>query len=236
MDNREIATWKSTVEIFGKYTQIFTKITFNKDVIKSIENNKRLKRSLKSILRKYEREEIANCICCSFSLLYNKNTSTLKGAIISEERVCKDEKEANSVVKDQEKVVKSIVKLLKTVKRIDNRKVRRSITRIFKNDRRVQIHTRFVLSTREYYEVKEQYQEINNFILELVSDYKYERNENLMFRWKLIYEAPFGCEISLFSFIDVKSYNKRLAIVNKHKQVVKLAEKFWKNEKEEVKS
>lgn len=57
-----------------------------------------------------------------------------------------------------------------------------------------------------------------------------------MFRQKWIYEAPFVYEISLFSFIDVKSYNKRLAIVNKHKRVVRLAEKFWKNEKEEVKS
>lgn len=114
---------------------------------------------------------------------------------------------------------------------MDSSEVRRSITNIFKNDKRVQVYTRFVLSTREYYEVKEQYEEINNFILELASDYKHEKNENLMFKWEWIYEAPFGCEISLVSFIDVKSYNKRLVIVNKHKRVIKLVEKLcqkWK--------
>lgn len=106
--------------------------------------------------------------------------------------------------------------------------MRRSITRIFKNGRRFQVNTRIILSTREYYEAKEQYEEINNFILELVSDYKHEKNENLVFKWKWIYEAPFGCEISLVSFIDVKSYNKRLVIVNKHKRIVKLVEKLCK--------
>lgn len=114
---------------------------------------------------------------------------------------------------------------------LNSRKVIPSITQILKNDRRFQVNTRIVLSTRDYYEIIENFQNVNNFILELVSDYEYERNENLMFRWKGIYEAPFGCEISLFSFIDVKSYNKRLTIVNKHKRVVKLAEKTlaeWK--------
>lgn len=225
MDNREIATWKSTVEIFGKYTQIFTKITFNKDVIKSIENNKRLKRSLKSILRKYEREEIANCICCGFSLLYNKNTSMLKGAIISEERVCKDEKEANSVVKDQEKVAKSIVRLLNK-KMLDSNKAIRSTTRIFKNDRNFQVCTKILLPLRERSIIQDKYIRIENFVFELTCDYKYERDERLVFKCEYLCEVPFGRKINLISFVDKKLYNKRLSIVNKHKRIVKMVEKI----------
>ena len=225
MDNREIATWKSTVEIFGKYTQIFTKITFNKDVIKSIENNKRLKRSLKSILRKYEREEIANCICCGFSLLYNKNASMLKGAIISEERVCKDEKEANSVVKDQEKVVKSIMRLLNK-KMLDSNKTIRSTTRIFKNDRNFQVCTKILLPLRERSIIQDKYIRTENFVFELTCDYKCERDEHLVFKCEYLCEVPFGHKINLISFVDKKLYNKRLLIVNKHKRIVKMVEKI----------
>lgn len=215
----EVETVTSTIETFGKYTQICTNIVFNKGGIKTIENNKRLKRSVKRILHKYERSEIVNCIYCGSSI-------NSKRIAILTERVCNDE-EAHLALEDQKKVVNSIVRLLKAaVKRMNSNEARRSITRVFKNDRRVQVYTRFVLSTREYYEVKEQYEEINNFILELTSDYKHEKNENLMFKWKWIYEAPFGCEISLVSFIDVKSYNKRLVIVNKHKRVIKLVEKL----------
>lgn len=225
----KIGTYTSTVETCGKYTQVWTSIVFNKDVIKAIENDKSLKQSLRSILHKYEKLEIANCIYCASSITYKKNTSLyifeLKGATIMTERVCKDEEEVNSIVKDQKKIVKSVVRLLNKYMS-DSCEVRRSVTNIFKNDRRVQVYTRFILSTREYYEAKEQYEEINNFILELVSDYKNEKNENLIFKWEWIYEASFGCEISLVSFIDIKSYNKRLIVVNKHKQVVKLAEKI----------
>lgn len=113
----KVATWTSTIKTFGKYTQICTSIIFNKDAIKSIENNKSLEQSLKDILHKYERLEIKNCVYCSSSLSYNKNTSLyifeLKGATMLTERVCKDKEEANLVVEDQEKVTNSIVKLLK---------------------------------------------------------------------------------------------------------------------------
>ena len=72
MVKREVAIFTSTIKTFGKYTQICTNIVFNKDIIKTIENNKHLERSIKRILHKYERTEIANCIYCGFSLLYDK--------------------------------------------------------------------------------------------------------------------------------------------------------------------
>ena len=114
----KVATWTSTIKIFGKYTQICTSIIFSKDAIKAIENNKSLEQSLKDILHKYERSEIGSCIYLSSSLSYKKNTSLyifeLKGATILTERVCKDKEEANLVVGEQEKVANSIVKLLKS--------------------------------------------------------------------------------------------------------------------------
>ena len=113
----KVATWTSTIKIFGKYTQICTNIIFSKDAIKAIENNKSLEQSLKYILHKYERSEIGSCIYLSSSLSYKKNTSLcifeLKGVTMLTERVCKDEKEANLVVENQEKVANYIVKLLK---------------------------------------------------------------------------------------------------------------------------
>ena len=113
----KVATWTSSIKIFGKYTQICTSIIFSKDAIKAIENNKSLEQSLKDILHKYERSEIGSCIYLSSSLSYKKNTSLyifeLKGATILTERVCKDKEEANLVVGEQEKVANSIVKLLK---------------------------------------------------------------------------------------------------------------------------
>lgn len=102
----EVATVKSTIKTFGKYTQIRTNVTFNKNVIKAIENNKPLNRSIRNILHKYERTEIANCIYCGSS------TNSKRIAILTE-RVCKDEKEANSVVKDQEKGCKIYNKITK---------------------------------------------------------------------------------------------------------------------------
>lgn len=105
-------------------------------------------------------------------------------------------------------------------------KVRRSITRIFKNDRNFQVYTKILLSLRECYIIKDKYIRIENFVLELTSGYKYERNERLVFKCEHLCEVPFECEISLTSFVDKKLYNKRLSIVNKHKQIVKMVEKI----------
>lgn len=232
----EVATYTSMIKTFGKYTHIYTNIVFNKDVIKSIENNKHLEQSVKIILRKYERTEIANCIYCGFSLLYDKNTSLdifgIKRATMLTERVCKDEKEANSIVKDQEKVAKSIVRLLNK-KMLDSNKAIRSITRIFKNDRKFQVFTRFILSLEERKTILIKGFSIDEFILELINDYKYEESESLVFRKETNFISAFECEVELISFIENKFYNKRLAIVNKHRKVVKLAEKTlleWKRE------
>lgn len=229
MVKREVATYTSTIKIFGKYTQICTNITFNKDVIKTIENNKCLERSVKRILHKYERTEIVNCIYCGFSLLYNKNTPLdifgIKRATMLTERVCKDKEEANSVVKDQEKVAKSIVRLLNK-KILDSRKAVRSTTRIFKNDRNFQVCTKILLPLRERSIIQDKYIRIENFAFELTRDYKYERNERLDFKCEHLCEVPFGCGIILTSFVDKELYNKRLSIVNKHKRIAKMIEKI----------
>lgn len=215
----EVATVTSTIETFGKYTQICTNVTFNKDVIKAIEDNKPLNRSIRNILHKYERTEIANCIYCGSS------TNSKRIAILTE-RVCKDE-EANLALEDQKNVAKSIVKLLKaTVKRMNSSELLQSRTQILKNDRRFQVNTRIILTTRDYYEVIDRFKKVSNFILELIDDYKREKDESLMFKEATIFEYPFGNAIDLISFVDLESYNKRLTIVNKHKRVIKLAEKI----------
>ena len=110
-------------------------------------------------------------------------------------------------------------------------KVRRSITRIFKNDRKFQVYTRFILSLEECKTILTEGFAIDEFILELINDYKYEESESLVFRKENNFSTPFECEVELISFIESQFYNKRLAIVNKHRQVVKLAEKTlleWK--------
>lgn len=225
----EVATVTSMIKTFGKYTHIYTNIVFNKDVIKTIENNKHLEQSVKRILSKYERTEIANCIYCGFSLLYDKNTSLdifgIKRATMLTEGVCKDEKEANSIVKDQEKVAKSIVRLLNK-KMLDSNKAIHSTTRIFKNDRNFQVCTKILLPLRECSIIQDKYIRIENFVFELTSDYKYERDERLVFKCEYLYEVPFGRKINLISFVDKKLYNKRLSIVNKHKRIVKMVEKI----------
>lgn len=225
----EVATYTSMIKTFGKYTHIYTNIVFNKDVIKTIENNKHLEQSVKRILRKYERTEIANCIYCGFSLLYDKNTSFdifgIKRATMLTERVCKDEKEANSIVKDQEKVAKSIVRLLNK-KMLDSNKAIRSTTRIFKNDRNFQVCTKILLPLRERSIIQDKYIRIENFAFELTCDYKCERDERLVFKCEYLCEVPFGRKINLISFVDKKLYNKRLSIVNKHKRIVKMVEKI----------
>lgn len=221
----EVATVKSTIKTFGKYTQIRTDVNFNKNIIKAIENNKPLNRSIRNILHKYERTEIANCIYCGSS------TNSKRISILTE-RVCKDEKEANSVVKDQKKVAKSIVRLLKAdAKCMDSNEVRRSITRIFKNDRKFQVFTRFILSLEERKTILTKGLTIDEFILKIINDYKYEESESLVFKKEINFIPAFEYEVELISFIENKFYNKRLAIVNKHREVVKLAEKTlleWK--------
>lgn len=110
-------------------------------------------------------------------------------------------------------------------------KVRRSITRIFKNDRKFQVFTRFILSLEERKTILIKGFSIDEFILELINDYKYEESESLVFRKENNFIPPFECEIELVSFVENRFYNKRLAIVNKHRKVVKLAEKTlleWK--------
>ena len=112
---------------------------------------------------------------------------------------------------------------------MDNCKVRRSITRIFKNDRKFQVYTKILLPLRERSIIQDKYIRIENFVFELTHDYKYERDERLVFKCEHLCEVPFGCEIRLISFVDKKLYNKRLSIVNKHKRIVKLIEKLCKN-------
>lgn len=110
-------------------------------------------------------------------------------------------------------------------------KVRRLITRIFKNDRKFQVFTRFILSLEERKTILIKGFSIDEFILELINDYKYEESESLVFRKENNFSPPFECEVELISFIENKFYNKRLTIVNKHRKVVKLTEKTllgWK--------
>jgi hypothetical protein len=220
----KVATVISTIKTFGKYTDIRTNVTFNKNVIKAIENNKPLKRSIRNILHKYERTEIANCIYCGSS------TNSKRIAILTE-RVCKDE-EANLALEDQKKVAKSIVRLLEAdAKRMNNNEVRRSITRIFKNDRKFQVYTKFILSLEERKVILTKGFSIDEFILELINDYKYEECESLTFKKEMNFISAFECEIELISFVENAFYNKRLAVVNRHKRVVELAEKTlleWK--------
>lgn len=109
---------------------------------------------------------------------------------------------------------------------MDSREVISSRTQILKNDRRFQVNTRIILTTRDYYEVIDRFQKVSNFILELIDDYKREKDESLMFKEATIFGYPFGNAIDLISFVSLKSYNKRLTIVNKHKRVVKFAEKI----------
>lgn len=114
---------------------------------------------------------------------------------------------------------------------MDSRKIRRSITRIFKNDRKFQVYTRFILSLEEYKIILTKGFTIDKFILELINDYKYEESESLVFKKETNFISKFECEVELISFIENQFYNKRLAIANKHRKVVKLAEKTllkWK--------
>lgn len=114
---------------------------------------------------------------------------------------------------------------------MDSREIRRSITRIFKNDRKFQVFTRFILSLEERKTILIEGFTIDEFILELINDYKYEESESLVFRKETNFISAFECEVELISFIENQFYNKRLAIVNKHRKVVKLAEKTlleWK--------
>lgn len=106
------------------------------------------------------------------------------------------------------------------------REVRHSITRIFKNDRNFQVCTKILLPLKECYIIQDKYIRIENFVFELTHDYKYERNERLVFKCECLCEVPFGCKISLISFVDKKLYNKRLSIVNKHKRILKMVEKI----------
>lgn len=116
---------------------------------------------------------------------------------------------------------------------MDSRKVKRSITRIFKNNRKFQVYTRFILSLEERKTILIKGFAIDEFILELINDYKYEESESLVFKKETNFISAFECEVELISFIENQFYNKRLSIVNKHRQVVKLAEKTlleWKRE------
>ena len=104
-------------------------------------------------------------------------------------------------------------------------------TRIFKNDREFQVSTRFILSLEERRTILIKCFSIDEFILELINNYKYEESEGLVFRKEYNFSPPFECEVELISFIENQFYNKRLAVVNNHRQVVKLAEKTlleWK--------
>lgn len=105
-------------------------------------------------------------------------------------------------------------------------KVRRSITRIFKNNRKFQVFTRFILSLEERKTILIKGFSIDEFILELINDYKYEESESLVFRKENNFNPPFECEIELVSFVENAFYNKRLAVVNKHRRVVELVEKI----------
>ena len=105
-------------------------------------------------------------------------------------------------------------------------KVRRSITRIFKNDRKFQVYTRFILSLEERKTILIKGFSIDEFILELINNYKYEESEGLVFKKETNFSPPFECEIELTSFVENAFYNKRLAVVNKHRRVVELAEKI----------
>lgn len=99
-------------------------------------------------------------------------------------------------------------------------------TRIFKKDREFQVSTRFILSLEERKTILIKGFSIDEFILELINNYKYEESEGLVFRKEYNFSPPFECEIELTSFVENAFYNKRLAVVNKHRRVVELAEKI----------
>lgn len=65
----KVAVWKSTIKDFGMYKVIETEIIFNKDIARTIENNKSLERSLKYVLDKYKASDHDNVYCIS-SLMY----------------------------------------------------------------------------------------------------------------------------------------------------------------------
>lgn len=170
---------------------------------------------------------MGNCIYCVSSLLYKKNTfyiSELKGAAILTERVCKDEEEANLVLEDQKKVANSIIKLLKAS--MNKYIPKRYKTHIFKNDRKFQVHTTFILSLEECNVIRSRNFTICDFVIKLIDNYNREESENLVFGKEANFNPPFECEIGLISFVENAFYNKRLAIVNKHRLVVELAEKI----------
>ena len=83
--------------------------------------------------------------------------------------------------------------------------VRRSITRIFKNDRKFQVFTRFILSLEERKTILTEGFTIDEFILELINDYKYEESESLVFRKETNFISAFECEVELISFIENQS-------------------------------
>ena len=109
------AVWKSVIKGFGVYKVIETEIIFNKDIARTIENNKSLKRSLKYVLDKYKASDHDNVYCIS-SLMYKWSSHgsdfKLNGARMVTAKTHKYIKDTVFVMERQKEAAESIIKIL----------------------------------------------------------------------------------------------------------------------------
>lgn len=111
----KVAVWKSEMNGFGVYKNIWTDIVFDKDTVDAIENDKSLEKSLKDILDKYKELERDNIYCIS-SLMYKWVNSgsnfKLHGARMTTVKPYKHFQDVVFTMGNQKKAAESIVKLL----------------------------------------------------------------------------------------------------------------------------
>ena len=111
----KVAIWKSGMNGFGVYKNIWTNIVFNKDTIDAIENDKSLEKSLKDILNKYKELERDNIYCIS-SLMYkwagSGSNFKLHGARMTTVKPYKHFQDVVFTMDHQKKAAESIVELL----------------------------------------------------------------------------------------------------------------------------
>ena len=111
----EVAVWKSLIKDFGVYKVIETEIIFNKDIARTIENNKSLEQSLKYVLDKYKASDHDNVYCIS-SLMYKWSEQgfifKLNGARMVTAKTHKYLQDTVFVMERQKEAAESIIKIL----------------------------------------------------------------------------------------------------------------------------
>lgn len=111
----KVAVWKSVIKGFGMYKVIETEIIFNKDIAKSIENNKSLEQSLKYVLEKYKASDHDNVYCIS-SLMYKWSGQgsifKLDGARMVTAKTHKYLQDTIFIMERQKEAAESIIKIL----------------------------------------------------------------------------------------------------------------------------